>query len=105
MLDKPVTVKIGTRTYTVKFKKRLQGDMLGWCILPMKDRRGEIQIKREQGDIADTIIHEVLHAICHDQKLKLEDEEEERIVLALATGLTKFFRDNPHFTENLMSVV
>jgi hypothetical protein len=96
------TVKIGNRNWGITYRRKLQGDMLGWCILAPK---WEIQIKKKQGDIADTILHEVLHAICYDQKLKLEDEEEERIVLALATGLTRFFRDNPEYTDKLMGMI
>ena len=97
-------IRIGRKTYTVHYKTRLSENTLGWCIYA-KDGKGRIEIKRKQGDIADTIIHEVLHAICDDQKLKLEHEEEERIVGALANGLTRFLRDNPEFREKLVGLL
>lgn len=98
------TVKVGRKTYTVHYKTRLKENTLGWCIYA-KDGKGRIEIKRKQGDIADTIIHEVLHAICDDQKLKLADDEEERIVTALANGLTRFLRDNPEFRDKLIQLL
>jgi hypothetical protein len=102
MTDK---VKIGRKTYTIHLKGRLKENALGWCIYAGKNDTGRIEIKARQGDIADTIIHEVLHAICDDQKLNLAHEEEERIVSALANGLTRFLRDNPEYRDKLMGLL
>ena len=46
--------------------------------------------------LADTVLHELLHAIFKTFALKDEDDEE-RIVSAMATGLICVFRDNPNF--------
>lgn len=106
-MDKPETVKIGTRTYTIKHQGRLAGDCLGLCFAPSGKAKGLILIKTGQTprNEFDTIIHEVLHGICDQKNLKLEHDEEERIVTALANGLTRFFKDNPDYTESLMSLL
>tara|TARA_R110002126_G_scaffold175915_2_gene324492 strand:- start:708 stop:1034 length:327 start_codon:yes stop_codon:yes gene_type:complete len=46
--------------------------------------------------LADTVMHELLHAIFKTFALKDEDDEE-RIVSAIATALTGVFRDNQNF--------
>lgn len=101
-------VKIGARTYTIEFRGRLSEECLGLCFLPSKkSRKGTILIRtgqRPSGEF-DTIIHEVLHAICHARKLDLDDELEEKIVKNLAHGLTDFFKKNPAFTKGLMELV
>lgn len=45
---------------------------------------------------ANTAIHECLHAIWSEWALDDKDDEE-RIVRALANGLTQILRDNPDF--------
>lgn len=47
-------------------------------------------------ELADTIIHEVLHAIWAERELG-QKVEEEAAVTALAHGLTAVFKDNPEF--------
>ena len=46
--------------------------------------------------LADTVLHELLHAIFQTFALK-DDDDEERIVSALATGIIGVLRDNPNF--------
>lgn len=48
--------------------------------------------------MADTVLHEVLHGIFHTSNIKGRDGEE-RVVSALATGLIQVFRDNPKFLK------
>jgi hypothetical protein len=43
---------------------------------------------------ADTLIHEISHAIYYVYGIKSEDDEE-RTVSTLSTGLVQVFRDNP----------
>ena len=50
--------------------------------------------------LADTVMHELLHAIFKTFALKDEDDEE-RIVSAIATGLIGVFRDNPNFAPRI----
>ena len=51
---------------------------------------------------ANTVIHECLHAIWHIQGLQDQDGQEERIVNALANGLTGLMRDNPGLVKFLL---
>jgi Zn-dependent peptidase ImmA (M78 family) len=44
--------------------------------------------------VADTFLHEILHAIWNEYNLA-ESDQEERIVHTLATGLIQVFFDNP----------
>lgn len=97
------TVKIGTRTYTIKYQGTVVDDCLGICY---KDKRKiVIQTGQRPKTEFDTVLHEILHAIWHERKLEQTDEIEEKIVSGVASGLTNFFKQNPEFTENLMSLL
>lgn len=50
---------------------------------------------------ADTILHEAVHALL--ATVKLEDETEEAVALALGPGLLSLFRDNPALYPFLMA--
>lgn len=54
-----------------------------------------ININHEPVEIVNTLVHECLHAICYTYGLRLDDEE--KICLVLANGLTQVFRDNKNF--------
>jgi hypothetical protein len=62
-----------------------------------------IEIRSGQGprEEANTLIHEVLHAICYAYGLRLPFEEEERIVNAVANGLCDFLARNPELVQYL----
>ena len=50
---------------------------------------------------ANTLIHEVLHAIVYQWGIELDDKEEEKICNTLANGLTTVFVDNPSLLSYL----
>ena len=54
-------------------------------------------------ELADTLIHEVLHAIFHSQGLNTPDEE--NLVTNLAHGLVDVFRRNPGLVFYLLSLL
>lgn len=89
-------LRIGYRTYEIQamdLDDRLDSGRAGWC-----DRAtGRIAVFPEQApdELADTMVHEVLHAIWHERDLPEDDEE--RIVRALAHGLTALLKDHPEF--------
>lgn len=89
-------LKVGYRTYTVGPMDPVEAEeraSVGECHRP----NGTIKVKVDQApeDVADTIIHEVLHAIW--QERSLPEGSEERAVTALAHGLTALMADNPGF--------
>ena len=58
--------------------------------------------KHDHGEreLANTVLHEVLHAIFRQQglrEIKILDDHEELMVTGLANGLTQVFLDNPTF--------
>jgi hypothetical protein len=50
---------------------------------------------------ANTLIHEVLHAIIYQWGIDLDDKEEEKICNTIANGLTTVFVDNPSLLSYL----
>ena len=61
---------------------------------------GDISIETAQkgSEEVDTLLHEVLHALCRYTALELNGDEE-RVVSALASGLTTVLKDNPKFID------
>jgi len=96
-MNLPEYIKVGpydisVRVISSELAARLKedGDFDGETIHIADGQRGP--------QLADTILHELLHAIYATFGLKDEDEEE-RIVSALATGLVGVLRDNPNFAR------
>ena len=96
-MNLPEYIKVGpydisVRVISSELAARLKedGDFDGETIHIADGQRGP--------QLADTILHELLHAIYATFGLKDEDEEE-RIVSALATGLVGVLRDNREFAR------
>lgn len=53
----------------------------------------------------DTLLHEIMHAILHQQGRNDDPEEEERYVRALATGVIAVFQDNPRLAAWLAAPI
>ena len=107
MKNKRETVRIGYREYTISFVKRFtDGDHIGECENPAKHThaKGKIRIKAGQEPVekANTIMHEINHAIAYTYGLNLSDDMEERVVTAFTNGLIAFIRDNPKFVIKLL---
>jgi hypothetical protein len=93
-LNLPTKIRILHRDY--ELKKLPQDQQLS------SPHQGEISFGRRQilyldgpaSEEVDTIVHECLHGLVHGFNLEL-DEEEEKIVCVLATGLTTLMKDNP----------
>ena len=48
---------------------------------------------------ANTILHEIMHAIIYQWNIELGEKEEEHLVNALSNGLTTVFVDNPKLID------
>jgi hypothetical protein len=80
-------------------------------ILDAKERWGEVSFVDEvirvsvgKGpNTADTVIHEVLHILVKMFDLKVDDEE--HVVLTLATGLVTVMKDNPDLFPALQMII
>lgn len=97
----PKQIKIGGRTvkivYPYQFKERddLNGQAhlaLGTIFLADKDGNGE---KYPAEAVFETLIHEVIHCVCHIYNG--EEQLEEKEICALSNGLYQVLVDN--FTE------
>lgn len=103
---KPTTVKIGYKDFTIRMASNLP-DCVGDCTFPASDHlKGKIRIQRGMAGVekANTVLHEILHAICYTQGLQLSEKTEERVVFAMTNGLIQFIRDNPRFALRLIDL-
>jgi hypothetical protein len=95
----PSSVVILGRVYNIDQKDFIDGDLLGQC----DSDALKITIKKNQPAIleADTLLHEILHAIDDAMQTKMK----ERQVHCTATGLLALFKDNPDFVKYMFKVV
>jgi len=93
----PSSIKIISCIFEVKkmpeYEKR-KSDFLGLCrtneVEILIDDRWKPQVQ------ANTLLHEILHAISSQMgKLGLDDETEEKVVQVMANGICSVMRDNP----------
>jgi len=89
-------IKIGYRDYKIKNLdsivskcNEINGQFLA--------SDGMIALSSTEDNIshANTLIHEILHAIVYQWGIELDDKEEEKICNTLANGLTTVLVDNP----------
>jgi hypothetical protein len=95
-------IKIGYRDYKIKNLdsivsrcNEINGQFLA--------SDGVIALSSTEDNIshANTLIHEVLHAIIYQWGIDLDDKEEEKICNTIANGLTTVFVDNPSLLSYL----
>ena len=89
------SLRIGCRKYSVQEwadSEMMTTDSYGQC----DKQRGVIYICTHLDPIvvADTFLHEIMHAIWHEYNLQ-DSDQEERIVHTLSTGLVQVMLDNP----------
>ena len=97
-------VRIGAQRYTVTMQP---DQVLDGVYGRITRKRCLIEVnkdtdKRQQ---ADTLVHEVMHAMFFDAGLQDGDEFEERVVSALAPRLTAFLADNKDVVRQIMRVL
>ena len=102
----PESIKIGYRDYklekwkqTVATANEAQGQFF--------QKEGIIgYVTTEEGvSHANTIIHEILHAIIYQWNIELGEKEEEHLVNALSNGLTTVLVDNPELINYLKTKI
>jgi hypothetical protein len=95
----PSSVVILGRVYNIDQKDFIDGDLLGQC----DSDALKITIKKNQPAVleADTLLHEILHAIDDAMQTKMK----ERQVHCTATGLLALFKDNPDFVKYMFKAV
>lgn len=98
----PGTIKVGPHVYRIVAdqNRELEADDSAGRTSPAV---GEIQIRSDHKShtyIADTLLHEVLHAVIHNVS-GAPSGEEEQFVERMSTGLLGVLRDNPDLIEFL----
>ena len=95
MSELPKRIKVGYRTYKVQTWPVLEAigaDCSGeTCHV---SRVIKVDVTRGGVQIAETLLHEILHAIWDVQVMEIKDPEE-RLVTCFASGLTGVWIDNP----------
>lgn len=91
----PKSIRVGNLTYKVFAQRSVQMDMMqcmGVCLLD----KSEIWVSPDLHDemLAETLLHEVLHAIHANFDLD-DNSDEERFTLLTARGLAQLWHDNP----------
>ncbi len=91
----PASLRIMGRTFAVELVTPSDMNICGTCIAP----QNVITLTEHQHpcEEADTLVHEVLHALMYLVGPRLSFNKEEEVVRALATGLMQVFHDNPEF--------
>jgi len=101
-MERPEKIKIGYREYTLEEWKQTvasaneaQGQFFA--------KEGVIGYTAEETGVshANTLIHEMLHAIIYQWNMDLDEKVEELVVSGLANGLTTIFVDNPKLMDFL----
>ncbi len=99
---RPEKIKIGYRDYkleewkqTVASANEAQGQFFA--------KEGVIGYTAEEKGVshANTLIHEIFHAIIYQWNMELDEKVEELVVNGLANGLTTVFVDNPQLVDYL----
>lgn len=102
VLTCPDTIRVFGRTYVFNYEQAggLGQDRVGSC----DNLHQIITVDANQSLVeeVDTVLHEVLHAICYTMKLNEPIDTEEKFVSALATGLIGVIQDNPEFASWLI---
>lgn len=95
MTPLPPSVKIGYSRYTIVDwapRASISADRYGECDITCR----EIRVSTVQGwsKAANTLLHEILHAVWYHQALH-DSDDQERCVTSFANGLSMVWVDNP----------
>lgn len=102
MTDLPEVIRVGFRDFVVVPLDKMEDNNFGDCDV----NRSVIRVCTtfDGFRVANTLIHEVLHAAWDSARLPGK-ESEERVVSHLADQLTQIWRDNPHLIEFMTQCV
>lgn len=102
-MARPIKVRVFGRNYCVEYlptTSMTDHTLLGLC----DNIEQTISVKEGLTNIeeADTILHEVMHAIFFTMKIDLDEDIEEKVISALSTGLIGVLQDNKEFAKWLI---
>jgi hypothetical protein len=108
-MDKPEKIKIGWKDVKIKYVDptfaKNNTDFYGQYL----SRTSTIEVQKElkDSDLANTVLHEVIHACIYNSSLNAEGgalvdgKDEEQVVNSMTNQLMMVFKDNPWFLDFL----
>jgi hypothetical protein len=101
---RPTEIRVMGRNYQVLFdhESPLELSSLGTC----NNQLMLIAVKEGQHPVeeADTLVHEVFHAIWYTMHISGSGAGEEEVVRRMASGFMSVLMDNPQFLKYLVSI-
>jgi hypothetical protein len=98
--ERPTFVRILNKRYSIEYVDKLQEQDLGrFGLCDTNNQRILIADQNSSEQIADTFLHEVIHAYTWEMKVLDSENLKESIASRLATGLCQFWQDNPEATR------
>lgn len=98
---RPRSVRVLGKRYGIEYlPEESLPDVYGLCY--RGEQRIEVRDGLPAGEEADTVLHEILHAILFGMGVKSRESTEEKFVLAIASGLLSVLQDNPKFARWLI---
>lgn len=101
---RPNSVRVMGRIYLIEY---LPSNTLGTeCVGLCDHRKLLISIMDGQHPVeeADTLLHEVMHAVFFAMSIAEGGADEEQVVRRMATGLMSIFMDNPAFLKYFSAI-
>ena len=101
-MQRPDKIKIGYRDYKLEEWKQTVASA-NEATGQFFSKEGVIGYAKDENGVAhaNTIIHELIHAIVYQWNIELEDKVEETVATTLSNGLTTIFVDNPKLLDYL----
>jgi hypothetical protein len=104
----PRNILIGHAYYTVKYDKHLSENSEAIGLTGPETQRILLDPQVGADVERETLLHELIHAICFQAGLRLEGEPfqktkvEEKVVWTVAPKILELLRDNPELVEFLL---
>lgn len=98
----PPFIRVGYQDFVVTRSKDATHTDRAHGYTRKDDAHIHINIHSNKVNNANTLLHEVLHAVVYTQGMDLSDDMEETVVNALSNGLTQVIRDNPQFIHYIL---
>lgn len=104
-MTKLTSVKIFGKPFAVSFKPdNFAASTLGLCE-PFKNEITILDVQPPAEEL-DTVLHEILHAICHVMSVPFDTpDHEEHVVRTLGTGMAGVLLDNPELLAYITATI
>ena len=96
-------LKVGSNTYKVIYEEHpTVNDVQVWGYCHKDKKEIVLDKQMDQERTQSTLIHEILHAIIEERKLRRYLKDEEMLVDQLANGIQSVLRDNANLRRMLL---